>query len=211
MTSPREQSTCLIVFVAGLCSVVRCRARARDIGHPGGHPHYGVELEPHLVLQWAEEPVWNDEGIGLGLRASIPVIQDGPVRTINNSLAIGFGLDWAHFDNSCLRARSTADPPELARLLRQRLLAPGRGAVELLLQQPDQRVPRARPGHPPLALWTARRCARTAKLPVCDSGGSDTDVEFVLWLGVRFHLSRSFAMTLRLGTPSLLLGASFFL
>ena len=26
---------------------------------------------------------------------------DGPVTTINNSLAIGFGLDWAHFDDAC--------------------------------------------------------------------------------------------------------------
>jgi hypothetical protein len=50
---------------------------------------------------------------------------------------------------------------------------------------------------------------------VCGPGGrctgSDTGVDLVLWLGVRFHLARSFALTLKLGTPSLLLGASFFL
>ena len=40
---------------------------------------------------------------------------------------------------------------------------------------------------------------------------NDTDVELVMWLGVRFQLQDTFALTLRLGTPSLLLGASFYL
>jgi hypothetical protein len=44
-----------------------------------------------------------------------------------------------------------------------------------------------------------------------DDGDGDIDIELVLWLGVRFHLARSFALTLRLGTPSILLGASFFM
>ena len=44
-----------------------------------------------------------------------------------------------------------------------------------------------------------------------DAGYQRVDVEFVLWLGVRFHLAREFALTVRLGTPSILIGASFFL
>jgi hypothetical protein len=71
-----------------------------QIGRPGAHPSYSVELEPHGLVQWDVEP-GNDEGLGLGLRASIPVIQNGPVKTINNSFAVGFGLDWAYADQSC--------------------------------------------------------------------------------------------------------------
>jgi hypothetical protein len=54
-------------------------------------------------------------------------------------------------------------------------------------------------------------CINNGPNRFCRNGGSDTDLELLLWLGVRFHLSQAFAITLRLGTPSLLLGASFFL
>src|SRR5689334_18615538 len=72
-----------------------------QIGNPNNHLHYSFELEPHLVVQWEDEPWWDDDGIGVGLRATIPVIDNGPVTSINNSLGIGFGLDWAHFDDAC--------------------------------------------------------------------------------------------------------------
>lgn len=64
-----------------------------QIKSPGAHQRYSVELEPHGLVHWDVDP--GDEGVGLGLRASIPLIDNGPVTTINNSLAIGFGLDWA--------------------------------------------------------------------------------------------------------------------
>src|SRR5262245_23691140 len=72
-----------------------------QIKNPGAHENYAAELEPHLVVQWAEEPAWDDEGFGVGFRASIPLVDNGPVTTINNNMAIGFGLDWAHFDDPC--------------------------------------------------------------------------------------------------------------
>jgi len=62
---------------------------------PGAHPSYSVELEPHGIIQWDVEPS-NHTGFGLGLRASIPVVKSGPITTVNNSLAIAFGFDWAH-------------------------------------------------------------------------------------------------------------------
>src|ERR1700742_955133 len=82
----------LLLFWAGT-------ARAQ-IKEPGNHPKYAVELEPHFLAHW-DEPYWGGDGIGVGLRASIPIIEDGPVTTINNSLAIGFGFDWAHFSGGC--------------------------------------------------------------------------------------------------------------
>jgi hypothetical protein len=31
------------------------------------------------------------------MHAAIPIVDNGPVSTINNNMAIGFGLDWSHF------------------------------------------------------------------------------------------------------------------
>jgi hypothetical protein len=73
------------------------RAQIKD---PGDHPKYGVELEPHFVVQWDDND-WGDDGIGIGGRVSIPLMDNGPIPSINNNIAIGFGLDWAHFGGDC--------------------------------------------------------------------------------------------------------------
>ncbi|MBN1655227.1 MAG: hypothetical protein JXA30_15770 [Deltaproteobacteria bacterium] len=70
-----------------------------QIKSPGAHARYSAELEPHGLVQWDVDP--GDEGLGLGLRASIPVIENGPVTTINNSFAVGFGVDWAWSGDDC--------------------------------------------------------------------------------------------------------------
>jgi hypothetical protein len=49
------------------------------------------------LIQWIDEP-FGDAGIGLGFRAAIPIVDNGPIQTINNNMAIGFGFDWAHFE-----------------------------------------------------------------------------------------------------------------
>jgi hypothetical protein len=94
--------------------VLLCAPRASaQIKEPGNHPKYGVEFEPHFLAQWSG-PYWGDAGIGAGLRVSIPIIDDGPVTTINNSFAIGFGFDWAHFGGGCWdwgRLRPPGPPP----------------------------------------------------------------------------------------------------
>ncbi len=71
-----------------------------QIKEPGNHPDYSVELEPHLLLQWSSG-FYGSEGYGLGARASIPFLKNGPIPKINNNMAIGFGLDWAHFSGNC--------------------------------------------------------------------------------------------------------------
>jgi hypothetical protein len=177
---------------------------AAQIRNPGAHPSYGVELEPHLVVQWADEPFWDDAGIGVGLRASIPLIQNGPVRTINNSLAIGFGLDWAHFDcgpyDSC-----DADNFWFPLVVQWNFFVTP--SISLF---------------PELGLgiqyatldWAGRvpnNCVRVEGLNICDDDVDDVDVHLVFWFGARFALTKEIALTLRLGIPSLLFGVSIFL
>src|SRR5579864_1483568 len=72
-------------------------ARADDtIRHPGDHPQYLFEAEPHVLLGWGG-PIANG-GYGIGARFSIPVVDNGFVSSINNSVAIGFGVDLVHYD-----------------------------------------------------------------------------------------------------------------
>jgi hypothetical protein len=174
-----------------------------QIKSPGSHARYGVELEPHLVFQWAGHEYWNEDGIGLGVRASIPVIQDGPVRTINNNFAITFGLDWSHVDdcgpwNNDLCSSDEFWIPVAAQwnffLTDSISLFPELG---LAFQHSRVSLDGAIPG-----------CGRN---DWCDGEDTDTDIELVLWLGARFGLSDDIALTLRLGTPSLLFGVSFLL
>lgn len=60
------------------------------IEQPGAHPNYKLEIEPHLTFPF------DFEGVGLGLRLSVPVVENGFVKTINNNVAVSFGLDWLH-------------------------------------------------------------------------------------------------------------------
>lgn len=65
------------------------------IKRPGAHPQYSFELEPHGIWSWA----WPGDGPGIGVRANIPLFHNGPIDTINNNMAIGFGMDvawWTH-------------------------------------------------------------------------------------------------------------------
>lgn len=197
--------TCLL-FVPLLWANAE-RAQAQAIEQPRSHPHYGVELEPHLVVQWDHEPGWGGDGIGVGFRGSIPVMQDGPVTSINNSLALGFGLDWAHFGDNCYPGprgpyySCAANDFWIPFVVQWNFFF-----SKLISAFPELG----------LAIHHTRFDGDLCRNPngsfyYCTNSGSVTGVDLVLWLGVRFHLSQSFALTLRLGTPSLLLGAAFFL
>lgn len=189
-------------LMAGLLLATGAHAQIKS---PGAHEKYDVELEPHLVVQWAEEPAWDDEGFGLGLRASIPLVDNGPVTTINNNMAIGFGLDWAHFDDPCRYNNINLDDDCNANDFWVPVVVQWNFFFSQMIS-----------AFPELGLaiqhsrWDIGVCRVGNNIVVCDDR-SDTDLELVLWLGVRFHVAKAFAITLRLGTPSILLGGSFFL
>jgi hypothetical protein len=198
--------TALFGFACAVVLAVASSTAFAQIRNPGAHPRYGVELEPHLVLQWTDEPYWDDEGIGIGLRGSIPIIDNGPIRTINNSLAISFGLDWAHFGD-CGRYDDFCDAndfwfPIVAQwnfwLTKSISLFPEIGlAIQYSTLGWDGDFP--------------NECERVNGVRWCSGDADDLDVEFVTWLGARFLVADGIALTLRLGRPSLTFGVSFFL
>jgi hypothetical protein len=95
----RRSSLSLSLSLLALLAVLLVSGFAQaQIKSPGAHNKYAVELEPHFVLQWENRPI-HDDGIGLGLRATIPFLDNGPISSINNNMGIGFGLDWVHYSS----------------------------------------------------------------------------------------------------------------
>lgn len=171
------------------------RASAQ-INMPGRHPHYVVELEPHLVWQWNNDEAASDDGIGIGGRASIPILEDGPVRTINNNLAISFGIDWAHFPDCRYNGGCVEDDIWVPVVMQWNFFLTPRISI-----------------FPEFGL-AFRDAIFGYDDPYCDRNDcrhSSLRVYPAFWFGGRIHLIDSVALVLRLGTPSLHFGVSFFL
>jgi hypothetical protein len=74
------------------------QAREGSVVHDARTPiDYGFELEPHLVLGSAPPGRGAGSGGGIGVRASVVLSSDGFIRGLNDSLALGFGLDYGHY------------------------------------------------------------------------------------------------------------------
>ena len=79
-------------LLAGLCLLTLSATAYADRGtikFPGDHPNYAFELEPHGLL----EP-FHDFHPGVGVRGTIEIVDNGFITKINNTVGIGFGLDW---------------------------------------------------------------------------------------------------------------------
>jgi len=203
-------ATCLgsaLAFAALACGANAAHAQS-TIKQPGDHPHYTLELEPHLVAQYGNLP-YTDDGLGLGVRVSVPFVHNGPISTINNNIGMSFGLDWVHFgdDNQC-NGRGNPD-----------FFSATCSATELWF--------------PVTAQWNffltkiisvfgelglSGHYARWDYEGPCNTG---TDCRYsahylnlfepVLWAGGRFLLWPGGGLTVRLGWPYISFGASFLL
>jgi hypothetical protein len=85
-----------ICVVLGMLAVPALASAQSEIKQPGNHALYNVELEPHVIVEWDNYAPCTDDAFGPGFRAAIPFLDNGPIPKINNNMAIGFGLDWAH-------------------------------------------------------------------------------------------------------------------
>jgi hypothetical protein len=201
-----------LVLTALLCCFPR--PVSAQIKEPGHHTPYSVELEPHFTFGWNEGPHhFGNEGLGLGLRASIPLIDNGPITTINNSLALTFGLDWLHFgydrDVACHDFRGAfCDEQDF-------------GANTFWIPVAVQWnffVHRSISVFAELGLavaherWSWARPCPGAPGTLCEYHDTRTDfAELVFYPGARFMVSDRVGVTVRLGFPHVTLGASFLL
>ena len=163
------------------------------ISRPGDHPQYTVEAEPHLLFGWGD--VYAAGGYGLGGRFSIPVVQNGFVPTINNSVAVSFGVDWMHYDWCWYHGSCAANYFDFPVVMQWNFFVAQRWSVF---------------GEPGLAIYHGSWGCGNANCPN-NWNTNVTSVEPALYLGGRYHLNDSMSLTMRLGFPAFSFGISFFL
>jgi hypothetical protein len=201
MTKHRCISTLVSLAVAVLFLTLAAPARAdrSTIRQPGRHPNYSFEAEPHGILSfWGAPGPGDGTGLGVGFRGSIVIVDNGFVKTINNSVAISFGLDWVHYevDDWCEYWRGPGPQnchwDDDANIL----WLPVAMQWNFWLSENWSVF-----GEPGLALRFND-----------DHYDDDLDLDFVLYGGGRYHFSEAASLTMRLGWPSALsVGVSFFL
>lgn len=190
------------------CTVIPAHAEG-IIKNPGDHPDYKVELDPHLLMQWQYGP-WGDSstGYGLGFRATIPFLENGPIKTINNNMGIGFGGDWASFGNhNCWNDNWHAANGGCSGYS---LNFPVVLQWNFFLTDVISVF-----GEPGLTIWHEHGrwenyCAPNNR-NMCSNSWDETHVAPAMWGGARFLFSETVGLTVRLGTPYLAVGMSILL
>jgi hypothetical protein len=171
------------------------------IKNPGDHPNYKVEIEPQAALGWGH--LYHGNGFGVGARFSIPIVDVGFVKSINDSVAISFGFDWLRYGD-CYYYENRGN----------RRLGYGCGASYFVFPvamqwnfwlSPNWSV-FAEPGlylfHGVYDDYCDVRfvnCVQPTK----------TSVDLAFFAGGRFHFNETIALTMRLGYPTSSFGVSF--
>jgi hypothetical protein len=78
----------LICFTVVFASAP-AKADQSIIKFPGDHPDYFFEAEPHLLVA-----PFDKFEFGAGFRGTIEIVDNGFIKTINNTVGIGFGADF---------------------------------------------------------------------------------------------------------------------
>lgn len=188
-------------------------AHAQNIvRQPGNHPDYSIEIEPHLAFQWADRIGAND-GFGPGARFNIPFLRNGPISTINNNMAITFGLDLTFGDGGYGYCYDRYDPT-------YRIPNGACNVTELWLPVAVQwnffltKVISVF-GEGGFAIahrrWNYDWFCNGNGAPPCARSYSSTDLELIIGGGARFMFSDKIGATVRVGFPMLTAGINFLL
>ena len=198
MRRPRVLSFAVapVAFAAILLTAPPVRADD-TIKRPGDHPMYAVELEPHGVFGWGG-PYGTDGGLGVGGRVSITVVQNGFIPTINNSIAVSFGLDWVHYSGCYGAFNCSADYVEFPVTMQWNFFVSQRWSVF---------------GEPGIYIfhgWLSSCFYYNDTHVSCPAAPVETSVYPAFYVGARYHFSDKAALTMRVGFPAVSVGVSFF-
>jgi len=153
-----------------------------------------VEIEPHALLGfWGV--LYRGSGFGLGGRFSIPIVDNGFVSSINNSVAISFGLDVLFYNACWYGGGCSATILQFPVAMQWNFFVARRWSVF---------------GEPGLVVYHGFFDSCPPGIH-CGDAPLDTSVVPALFLGARYHLSDSTSLTMRVGFPSFSFGFSFFL
>ncbi|MCL2778596.1 MAG: hypothetical protein FWD73_11375 [Polyangiaceae bacterium] len=184
-----------IATVLGAAFAASADARAQSvIRNPNDHPKYSVEVEPHGVLGWAD--LYTSSGFGLGGRFSIPIVDPGFIPTINNNVAISFGIDWVHY-TGCYYAGTHcgADYFMFPVALQWNFWLTKQWSVF---------------GEPGLFIYHGFYNNDFCNGLVGCSNPTVTSIDPAFFVGARYHFNNRTALTMRVGYPYLSIGVSFF-
>ena len=200
MSKPRL----LAVAAFSVLAAVSTTADAQSIiKNPGDHPDYKVEIEPHLDFGWANRG-YASGAFGAGARFSIPIVQNGFISTINNSVAISFGLDYLRYNGCYYRGFNNNFD-----------CSAGFINIPVAMQWNFWLTPRWSVfGEPGLYIYHGffeDICGNDPRFKGACYAPSTTGVDFLFAAGGRFHFNDSVALTLRVGYPTLSFGVSFLL
>jgi hypothetical protein len=191
---------CAAAVAAPLCVSSLAHAGDTTIRTPGARPNYTAEVEPHLVLGWVNPPgAGAAPGVGVGVRGSFEVSKDGFLPKLNDSVAIGVGLDWAQYDGRADQSCGDFDTaPNNTRVCVQ--LGGDLSEVTTFF------IPAVMQWN----FWLTRRWS------VFGEPGLLVHIDDQVngaWMtlagGGRFHIQEKFTLTARIGYPSINFGASF--
>ena len=95
---PRKKFRCgaaALAFASLLVVATPRTAHAEEaiIKNAGDHPRYTFEAEPHLLVGFGGPFKERHGHFGVGFRGTFVIVQNGFVKTINNSVGISFGAD----------------------------------------------------------------------------------------------------------------------
>src|SRR5690348_5524691 len=89
----RKKLVAALAFTAALALPGAAAADESIIKNPGDHPSYRFEAEPHGLIGFGG-PFRHGRGeLGAGFRGTVIIVDNGFVKTINNSVGITFGGD----------------------------------------------------------------------------------------------------------------------
>jgi hypothetical protein len=167
--------TKLAVLAGTAALIVPALANADEsiIKNPDDHPLYRFEAEPHGLLGFGGPFERGRTELGAGFRGTIIILDNGFVKTINNSVGIGFGGD-IFFGHGVLY---------IPVVMQWNFWLTTHWSVF---------------GEPGIGIAANPEAGRDVFGPVIMVGG-------------RYHFNDRISLTMRIGYPSISVGASFFL
>lgn len=90
----RTKLAAAISFALTLAVPAACRADQMIIKTPGDHPDYRFEAEPRGLIGFGDPFYYGHGELGAGFRGTVVLVDNGFVKSINNSVGITFGGDF---------------------------------------------------------------------------------------------------------------------
>ena len=195
---------CVCVFVLGLTGSSVAQAQS-TIKQPGQRPHYAFEAEPHVVAGLVDPPGFGaGTGLGVGFRGTVELLKNGFIPKLNNSVGIGFGIDYLRYDGwqgprgQCEEfATAPSGVPVCVRT------SGGIGHVNYFFL----------PVVMQWNFWLHKKWSVFGE-PGVAFYLEDGDLQFtplVLFVGGRYHVTDRITLSMRLGYPAFSFGVSFLL